>query len=90
MEQRAVDVVVRLDPTRLLDLLRRTRERSVRHWMDEFEGNRLECAARALQALHRPRQAQALWTRLAFSKEVYTDLEQQNRALAALEQFRKG
>lgn len=84
VDQRAVDVAVRLDPARLLDLVRRTRPRSVRHWREEEEGNRLEFAARALEALYRPRQAQALWKRLAFSGEVAADSEQRERARAAL------
>ena len=87
---RALDVAVRLDPARILDLLRRTRLSPVRHWIEEVEGNRLEFAARALQALHRPRQAQALWTRLAFSKEVYTERYQRERARAALERLETG
>jgi hypothetical protein len=84
VDQRAVDVAVRLDPARLLDLLRRTRPRSVRHWLEEVEGNRLEFAAQALEALHRPAQAQALWRRLAFSKEVEAGRDQRDRARAAL------
>ncbi|HEX6861687.1 MAG TPA: hypothetical protein VF414_02670, partial [Thermoanaerobaculia bacterium] len=54
-------------------------------WMEELEGNRLEVAARALQALYRPAQAQALWKRLAFSKEVDCDPDQRERARAALD-----
>lgn len=84
VDPRAVDLAVQLDPARLLDLVRRTRPRSVRHWLEEDEGNRLEFAARALEALYRPRQAQALWKRLAFSMEVATDSEQRRRARAAL------
>lgn len=84
VDERAVGVAVRLDPARLLDLLRRTRSRSVRHWLEEDEGNRLEMAARAFQALYRPRQAQELWRRLAFDMGVMADSEQRTRARAAL------
>jgi hypothetical protein len=85
VDQRAVNVAVRLDPARLLDLLRRTRPRSVRHWLEEVEGNRLEFAAQALEALHRPAQARELWRRLAFSKEVEAGQEQRERARTMLE-----
>ena len=40
--------------------------------------------ARALDALYRPRQAQALWKRLAFDMGVAADSEQRKRARAAL------
>ena len=84
VDQRAVDVAMQLDPAGLLDLLRRTRPKSARHWIEETEGNRLEFAALALQALYRPAQAQALWRRLAFSQEVETDSDQRERAREAL------
>ncbi|HEX5716956.1 MAG TPA: hypothetical protein VF179_12405, partial [Thermoanaerobaculia bacterium] len=89
IDQRALGVSVRLDPAELLGLLRRTRERSVRHWIEEVEGNRLEVAAQALQALYRPAQAQALWKRLAFSNEVEAGQEQRDRAQAALERTKR-
>ena len=83
-DSRLVEVAARLDPARLLDLVRRTRPRSIRHWQEDDEGNRLEFAARALEALHRPAQAQEIWRRLAFSQHVHADPEQRERARAAL------
>lgn len=85
VDQRAVDVVLRLDPVRLLDLLRRTRPKPVRHWLEEVEGVRLEMAAQTLEALHRPGQAREVWRRLAFRmEEVSADEDQRQRARAAL------
>jgi hypothetical protein len=87
VDPRATDLVLGLDPARYLDILRRTRDGDVRDWQDERNAHRLEIAARALQALHRPRQAHALWQLLAFSARVQANQEQRNRARVALEQF---
>ncbi len=81
---RAVDVLVQLDPVRLMEVLRRIRARAVRDWSEVTSGILLETAARTLEALHRPRQAQALWQRLATAMEVHADLEMRDRARAAL------
>lgn len=48
----------------------------------ESRGNRL--AAAALHALYRPRQAQALWRRLAYDYGVDASGDQRERAKAAL------
>jgi hypothetical protein len=56
-DRRITGLLLRFDPARLLAILRATRGRSVRHWLDETEADRLESAAAALGALHRPRQA---------------------------------
>lgn len=84
IDPRAIEVLVRLDPARLLAVLRQTRTRSEPDWLDETDGLRLESAAAALAALHRPRQAQALWRRLATSSEVDANEEQRGRARGAL------
>ncbi|HET9228475.1 MAG TPA: hypothetical protein VFR31_17495 [Thermoanaerobaculia bacterium] len=84
VDQRAVDVALRLDPVRLIDLLRRTRSKPVRHWLEEDDGVRLEIAAQTLEALHRPGQARELWRRLASSQDVHADLDQRQRARAAV------
>lgn len=83
-ELRTVELVGRLDPAGLLSLLRQTRRAPVRDWSDEIHGNRLESAAKALEALFRPRQAQVLWQRLASSNAVYAEEDQRQRARAAL------
>jgi hypothetical protein len=83
-----VEMLARLDPVRLLDVLRRTRPKSVRGWPEEVDGYRLEAAAAAHQALHRPRQAHALWEILATSTRVAASHEQRKRARAALDPTR--
>jgi len=77
-------VLLALDPAKLLAAVRQTREKGVRDWSGEIHGNRLEHAATALEALHRPGQARALWQRLATSTEVYATPAQQQRAREAL------
>jgi hypothetical protein len=81
---RAVDVLVQVDPVRLMEVLRRIRVRSARDWSEVTDGFLLESAARTLEALHRPRQAQALWQRLATAMDVHAGLEMRDRARAAL------
>ncbi len=81
----AAEVLLALDPGRLLAAIRQTRDKWVHDWNDEIFGERLEHAAAALEALHRPRQARALWQRLATSDEVFFTAEQRQRAQAALE-----
>ncbi len=89
-DARAIDLLLRLDPARLLAVLRQTRERDVRGWLDEFYGYRLEGAARALEALYRPRQALALWRHLATSTSVYAgDEDVRQRAREAVERLSK-
>ncbi|HEX3130944.1 MAG TPA: hypothetical protein VH394_26660 [Thermoanaerobaculia bacterium] len=85
LDPRAVDVLVQLDPARLLEVLRRIRAKSARNWSEMTDGLLLEAAARALQALHRPRQARALWQRLATDNDVSAGCEMRERARAALE-----
>ena len=89
-ELRTVDLVARLDPAGLLSVLRRTRRRSVHDWPDETDGDRLEGGAVALEALFRPRQAQALWQRLASSNAVHANDDQRQRARAALARLSQG
>jgi hypothetical protein len=85
IDPRASELLLRFDPARLLALLRESREKSVRDWSEETDGDRLASAAAALDALHRPRQAQALWRRLATSGAVRADSLLRDRAQAALE-----
>ncbi|MFL6196803.1 MAG: hypothetical protein ACJ75H_21650 [Thermoanaerobaculia bacterium] len=77
---RAEEVLLQLDPGRLLILLRQTRGDGVRGWLDEIDGNRIENAAAALDALHRPRQALELWRRLATSQRIYASYESRQKA----------
>jgi hypothetical protein len=83
-DPRAVEVVLRLDPARLLAVLRQTRPLSVRDWVDETEGIRLYGVAAALEALYRPRQARPLWQRLATSLDVNASDEQRQHARSVL------
>jgi len=85
IDPRVSELLLRFDPARLLALLRDSREKPVRDWSEETDGDRLASAAAALDALHRPRQAQALWRRLATSGEVRADSLLRERAQAALE-----
>ena len=84
-DRRAVDVLVQLDPVRLMEMLRRIRAKSARDWPEVTDGVLLESAARTLEALHRPRQARALWQRLATRMDVHAGEEMRARAQAALE-----
>ena len=77
---------LRFDPARLLAFLRETRGRKIRGWLDETDAYRLESAADALAALHRPRQACELWQRLATSNQIYATSEQRQRAQENLDQ----
>jgi hypothetical protein len=63
------ELLARLRPSLLLARLRATRERGVRTWRDE-SGVRLSLAGTALEALHRPNQAAAMY-RLALDANVY-------------------
>jgi hypothetical protein len=74
------ELLLQLDPGRLLAALRRSQETGVRDWLDDTDGDRLAAAAAALDALHRPRQAEALWRRLATSSEVEAGGELRERA----------
>lgn len=85
VDPRAVEVIQQLEPVRLLALLRRSR--TVRDWMEERQGSRIELIAQVFEALYRPRQAQALWQRLATSPEVSATEEQVQRARAALQEL---
>jgi hypothetical protein len=85
-DYRAINLLLRFDPARLLALLRQTRDRSVRDWLDEPNLSRLEDVALALETLHRPRQAQTLWRHLA---GLYTDEDLRQRAQAAIERLEK-
>jgi hypothetical protein len=53
--------LVDLSPTAALRYFRASRERGVRTWADEGDPMRVEQAARAYEALHRPRRAAALY-----------------------------
>lgn len=86
-DHRAINLLLRFDPARLLALLRQTRDKSVHDWLDETSGDRLEDAALALEALFRPRQALSIWRRLATSTQFYTALRE--RAQAAIERLEK-
>lgn len=88
-EHQAVNLLLRFDPARLLALLRQTRDRSVHGWLDEPNGYRLEDTALALEALHRPRQAQAVWRHLATGDVLYVDHDLRKRAQAAIERLEK-
>jgi hypothetical protein len=55
-------VLARQQPSLALARLRQTRRRGVRGWKDEW-GSRLAVAALAMQRLHRPRQAAAMFRR---------------------------
>ncbi len=61
----AVASVVEACPGEALRLLRATRARRVRGWSDEHDYRRLEMAARAYDALHRPRLALQLYRHAA-------------------------
>jgi len=80
VDSRLIDLVLRLDPVRLLAFLRDTRGRGVRDWQEETDASRLEQAADALIALHRPRQAREIWQRLATSHQIYASDDQRQRA----------
>jgi len=93
VDPRLIDLYLRLDPARLLAFLRDTRERGVRDWLEETSGDRLEHAADALAALHRPRQARELWRHLAESPRVRAGFDQLQRAREILktgEELRAG
>jgi hypothetical protein len=77
---------LRFDPARLLAFLRDTRSRRFHGWLDETDAFRLEYAAAALAALHRPRQACELWQRLATSNQIYVSAEQRQRAQERLDE----
>ncbi len=83
-DPQAIEVLLQLDPARLLAVLRQTRPKLVRDWVEETEANRLHAAAAALEALHRPHQARLLWQRLAASPDVRASEEQRQHARAAL------
>ncbi|HEX3528102.1 MAG TPA: hypothetical protein VH988_13645 [Thermoanaerobaculia bacterium] len=80
VDSRLIDLFLRLDPARLLAFLRDTRQRGVRDWLEETDASRLEQAADALIALHRPRQAREIWQRLATSHQVRASDDQRQRA----------
>lgn len=81
-----LDLFLRIDPAGLLALLRQTRGRTVHGWLDEINADRLEHAAAALAALHRPRQARELWQRLATSYAVHASFEHRQRAQQHLDE----
>ena len=86
MRSQAPELFVRLNPSKLLSMLRQTRETyHGRDWLEDCDPDRLELAAAAFEALHRPRQARKLWLRLASSSEVNAGEDQRERARAALE-----
>ncbi len=86
-DPRAVEILVRLDPVRLMDVLRRIRAKTARGWLEVHSGFLLEAAATALEALHRPRQARELWERLATNMAVIANGEQRERARRVLERL---
>jgi hypothetical protein len=71
------EVIARLRPSLMMTILRRTRVRDVRGWSEE-PGERLALAAVALEALHRPRQAAAMY-RLAMKHTGYLREELRTR-----------
>jgi hypothetical protein len=83
------DLLLELDPGRLLAALRRSLETGVRDWLGDTDGERLAAAAAALDALHRPRQAEALWRRVATSPEVEAYKELRERARKELEKRKR-
>ena len=57
----ALDFLCRTDPGRALAVLRQTRPRGVRRWSDELRLERVLAGAKATAALHRKKQAAALY-----------------------------
>ena len=54
---------------RVLELLRRTRQRNIRSWAAEWDGARVTTAAMAHEALHRPSQALELYRLAAVARQ---------------------
>jgi hypothetical protein len=73
LDPSALEFLVRVDPAKVLLVLRLTRERGVRTLGDEPSGERLFYAARASEALHRPTQAHRLYERAL--EYLYGDLK---------------
>jgi hypothetical protein len=61
LDSDVMDVLVDVAPSEALSLLKQTRPRGVQKFADESSEERLAWAARALHALHRPRQALKLF-----------------------------
>jgi hypothetical protein len=57
----AVELLVRIAPARALDVLRRTRDKDVRRWADDWDGWRLRLVALAHEGLHRRNKALEFW-----------------------------
>jgi len=82
----AVASIVEACPGEVLRLLRATRARRVRGWSDEHDYRRLEMAARAYDALHRPRLAVQLYRHAAshaWAPKVKQALEARAKELEA-------
>lgn len=81
----ALDELARLAPSRVLELLRRTRDRGVRSWEAESEPERLLAAGTAIQALHRPAQALRLYrlVHASHGQEWYRTLARERIAALA-------
>jgi hypothetical protein len=79
------EVLLALDPAGLLAALRQTRERGMRDWSDERDGYRLEQAAKAFEALFRPRKARAIWKLLADGDHLNASREMRARAREIVE-----
>lgn len=57
----AVELLVRIAPTRALDVLKRTRDKEVRRWSDDWDSWRLRLVALAYESLHRRNKAMEFW-----------------------------
>ena len=66
----------------MLTHLRKTRQRGVRRWGDEGDGERLLAAARATEALHRPMQALVIY-RLVIDADAEGDIKHSARQAIA-------
>jgi hypothetical protein len=64
IDEEIADLLIELDPSAVLRLLRDTRHHGVRRWTDEVLWFRIFYGARALDALHRPAQARRLYRRV--------------------------
>jgi hypothetical protein len=66
----AMELLLCVNPAKVLSILRKTRPAGVRNWHDEDDENRLYLAALAHEALQRPKQAALLFRKVA--RETYS------------------
>ncbi|WP_266222204.1 hypothetical protein [Paraliomyxa miuraensis] len=85
MNPDALEQLAGFAPSRVLEVLRRTRPRGVRRWDDEASTDRLMAAGAAMEALHRRTQAIRMYRLAAAAHGSKADHKAARRRLRALE-----